>query len=68
MSRTYHHTKFHFYTRHWPKGRANIYGICHCANCKAFKHSSGAHIEKIKGKWKRAWKSNKEFTKGFYPS
>lgn len=54
------------YTKHHVQGRANPYGLCPCAMCRRGRSKYGASIEKLKHKFRTAWKTGKEFVKGLY--
>jgi hypothetical protein len=58
--------KREFYTKHRIRNRANIYGMCVCASCRAGRSGGSSTVEKIKRKWKKDWKSNRPFVKGAY--
>ena len=52
--------------RYNPRGRANIYGLCQCRQCRFRRHAYWGAIEKIKRKWRNEWKNGREFVKGLY--
>lgn len=58
-----HHLKN--YTKHRISGRANPYGLCVCASCRAGRRTSRA-LEKIKHRFRTAWKTGRKLLKGGY--
>jgi len=54
------------YTKHRIQGRANPYGLCPCARCRAGRNKRKFDIETIKHKYRFAWKGGRPEAKGLY--